>query len=445
MTEGQILKEEISTSDDESRKESPDAMISGENLNEENLNNEEEEEEDLDFYDFLEAVSDKIDNIKNQIEKRREQPRQRLLRTIAELEEQKRILKTQLQQRIHIWSENFKQPNFIRTRDKISFSIGVANACFSPLVAGRWPHILPLVYTFQALFLITLRFFIYKRKSWHYFVYDLCYFVNLLTILYLWVFPSSTILFTVCYTLSHGPLSFAIVLWRNSLVFHSLDKVTSLFIHMYPPLTLFTLRWLLPVELQRENYPAITKIGPSLNTASAVFYTVVFYLIWQLLYYAFIVYGRREKVARGLRATSYTWLLTDKDGFVARLIEKFGFGSPDDGINLYKVVFYFFLQFGYMLISILPVCFWYYRNMYINGIFLCSIFAVSVYNGASFYIDVFSRRYLKSLELLHDCDENEVNEGVPRHSTICCPLRKASQTSTSCSVNVDASSDKKSS
>ncbi|CAF3962835.1 unnamed protein product, partial [Rotaria magnacalcarata] len=104
MTEGQISKEEISTSDDESRKESPDAMISGENLNEENLN----EEEDLDFYDFLEVVSDKIDNIKNQIEKRREQPRQRLLRTIAELEEQKRILKSQLQHRIHIWSENFK-------------------------------------------------------------------------------------------------------------------------------------------------------------------------------------------------------------------------------------------------------------------------------------------------------------------------------------------------
>jgi hypothetical protein len=52
-------------------------------------------------------------------------------------------------------------------------------------------------------------------------VYDLCYFVNVLTLLYLWVFPSSKILFTVCYTLSHGPLGFAIVLWRNSLVFHS--------------------------------------------------------------------------------------------------------------------------------------------------------------------------------------------------------------------------------
>jgi hypothetical protein len=139
--------------------------------------------------------------------------------------------------------------------------------------------------------------------------------------------------------------------------------VTSLFIHMYPPLTLFTLRWLLPLDLQREHYPAIVHIGSSLHTKTAVFYTVVFYLVWQLLYYAFIVVGRRDKVARGLRATSYTWLLADKNGFVSRLIQKFGFGESTDGINRYKVVFYFFLQFGYMLLSILPVCLWYYRNM----------------------------------------------------------------------------------
>ena len=273
MTTSEIERDDTRTNDDdddddeECRRELSNGLATdGDMSSDENLNDE------LDFYDFLEAVSDKMDTITHQsmfacasersfvmpflsVEERREDSRQRLRRTIAELEEQKRVLKTQLQQRIHIWSENLKHPTFIRTRDKISFSIGVANACFSPLIgtssnvadafdelvsiiAGRWPHMLPLVYTIQALFLITLRFFIYKRKSWHYFgrptlhfcsvissssclVYDFCYFVNLLTLLYLWVFPSSKILFTVCYTLSHGPLGLAIVLWRNSLVFHS--------------------------------------------------------------------------------------------------------------------------------------------------------------------------------------------------------------------------------
>lgn len=74
--------------------------------------------------------------------------------------------------------------------------------------------------------------------------------------------------------------------------------------------------------------------------------------------------------------------------------------------------------------------------------FLCAIFAVSVYNGASFYIgkigdrfdwmrmkfhlDVFSRRYVKSLELLQDYDENDGNGSLPRQSTSSYSSRKAS-------------------
>lgn len=80
------------------------------------------------------------------VEDRQENSRQRLRRTIAELEQQKRLLKSQLQRRIHLWSENFKRPNFIRTRDKISFSIGVANACFSPLIGIGDARLLALIF-----------------------------------------------------------------------------------------------------------------------------------------------------------------------------------------------------------------------------------------------------------------------------------------------------------
>jgi hypothetical protein len=126
---------------------------------------------------------------------------------------------------------------------------------------------------------------------------------------------------------------------------------------------MFTIRWFLPVDLQRKHYPAIVNIGSTLPIGTTVLYTVGFYLVWQILYYAFIVYGRREKVQSGSRMTSYAWLLTDKKGFVSHLIQKLGLGGPDDGINRSKIAFYFFLQFGYMLISILPVCLWYYQHM----------------------------------------------------------------------------------
>jgi len=39
------------------------------------------------------------------------------------------------------------------------------------------------------------------------------------------------------------PLAWAVVAWRNSLVFHSLDRVTSVLIHFLPALYMYTVRW----------------------------------------------------------------------------------------------------------------------------------------------------------------------------------------------------------
>jgi hypothetical protein len=58
-----------------------------------------------------------------------------------------------------------------------------------------------------------------------------------------------------------GPLASAIITWRNSLVFHSLDKVTSLFIHVYPPVVLTVIRW---VNWVRSRPLAASALGTSL-------------------------------------------------------------------------------------------------------------------------------------------------------------------------------------
>jgi hypothetical protein len=68
--------------------------------------------------------------------------------------------------------------------------------------------------------------------AYHYFLFDICYVINGLCLIFIWIWPSNTILFQACYGLAHGPSAIAIATWRNSLVFHSVEKVTSLFIHM---------------------------------------------------------------------------------------------------------------------------------------------------------------------------------------------------------------------
>ena len=107
---------------------------------------------------------------------------------------------------------------------------------------SRWVHV---SYTVQGLYLLPLRVYRYKKREWHYFLFDLCYFVTILNFVFFWIFPSSPTLFIACYCLSHGSLASAVITWRNSLVFHDHDKVTSLFVHIYPPFSFTVIRYTL--------------------------------------------------------------------------------------------------------------------------------------------------------------------------------------------------------
>ena len=104
----------------------------------------------------------------------------------------------------------------------------------------RWIHV---AYTVQAAYYLPLRVYMYKKRTWHYFLFDLCYYTNVLDLIFIWAAPSSPALFVACYCISMGSLASAIITWRNSLVFHDWDKVTSLFIHIYPPLVFSVIRY----------------------------------------------------------------------------------------------------------------------------------------------------------------------------------------------------------
>jgi hypothetical protein len=130
----------------------------------------------------------------------------------------------------------------------------------SALVFGLAPEWIPILYTVQSGFYLPTRIWTYKRKAWHYFLWDMCYYVNLLDLVWMWFFPSNTIFFTACYLLSLGPLASAIVTWRNSLVFHSLDKVTSLFIHFCSSSSSVSSPHLLPLNPVRTRLVCLSTL-----------------------------------------------------------------------------------------------------------------------------------------------------------------------------------------
>ena len=137
----------------------------------------------------------------------------------------------------------------VRNRDKVMFCISAFNAMILSFFTGGYQWLLPYYYTALILPFLVLRMWRYGRTKNAYFLLDLCYWGNYLLLIYLWTptYQYSEYFFATVYALATGPMAWAVIIFRNSLVFHSLDKSTSNFIHLGPVLTVFSIRWHTPV------------------------------------------------------------------------------------------------------------------------------------------------------------------------------------------------------
>ena len=104
------------------------------------------------------------------------------------------------------------------------------------------------------IFYFSFRYYDYCLQKAELFMLDFCYFVNFSVVLQTAFFPDNLFWFKANYVLCMGPICIAIMVWKNSLVFHSLDKLTSFFLHAFPTmvssiLTKFTSYVFMPAKL----------------------------------------------------------------------------------------------------------------------------------------------------------------------------------------------------
>jgi hypothetical protein len=151
-----------------------------------------------------------------------EEWRRRVPTSDEQLEKYRKRMKASVDKLGRQWNDT----KAVTLREKFSFIFGVLNILISGYLIGGRPEWFHIWYTLQLLYFMPIRFYTYKRRGLHYFLADLCYFVNFLCMLSIWVFPKSKRLFISTYCLAFGNNAIAIAMWRNSLVFHSLDKVT---------------------------------------------------------------------------------------------------------------------------------------------------------------------------------------------------------------------------
>ncbi|KAJ7667640.1 hypothetical protein DFH06DRAFT_1183131 [Mycena polygramma] len=274
-------------------------------------------------------------------------------------------------------ASSWQSAKVVRTREKFSFFFGVMSLLFSALIFGLAPQWVHISYTVQGLYLLPLRAYTYKKRAWHYFLFDLCYYVTILNFVFIWILPSSPALFTACYCLSHGSLA-------------SADK------HIYAPFTFTVLR-----------FPALLEL-PHLNPIRAMLLSgAIVYLSWQLLYWKFVLVDRRAKIESGQRTTSFSFLLNDKRGVIGRSLSSI---PP-----AYREAAFLSGQLVYAVLTEVPAVYLLYDSPFWSGAFLIFILSVSVWNGGGFYIEVFGRKFERELEALR----KELAESTARsgHST----------------------------
>lgn len=351
----------------------------------------------------ISAQTQKVRKSRDAFKSKSQNARERMVeewrRRVPTAEEQLDRYRARMRRGVDKVSKQWNDTRVITLREKVSFICGVMNIFISGYLIAGYPEWFHIWYTAQLVYFMPIRIFTYHRRGMHYFLADLCYFVNFLLMLSMWIFPNSKRLFTATYCLAYGNNAVAIIMWRNSLVFHSFDKVTSLFIHIMPCATLHCMVHLWRDELQKDRFPAIWTIKHSPsgsptaygNVVSMLAWSTIPYAVWQLSYYYFITVRRREKIAAG-RLTSFIWL---RRSYSKVWIGKFVLSLPEP---LQEPAF-MGIQYCYAVLTMLPCPLW-FLSRYASATFLVFVFIWSIYNGSTYYIDVFGKRFQKELDSL---------------------------------------------
>ncbi len=252
------------------------------------------------------------------------------------------------------------------------------------------------------------------------------------------------------YVLSTGPLAIASIAWRNSLVFHSLDKVTSTLIHVFPPVLMYNVRWF-PIGIDEDHDAKISNyLGFNVSTmlgstqlsrmcetsdvpkgpggridanmfyfyhydvappcTSGITYFEIFYngllayAFWQISYLAITEVFHAGFLNREAGyQTSLRWLAVDTRNSMNRItyascryLGVFKAGETFDPSTIKTKSIFVVAQFVFTCVCLLPIKLM-YSSWITNFVFLTFVFCVILWNGASYYFNVFTVRYEKEL------------------------------------------------
>jgi uncharacterized membrane-anchored protein YitT (DUF2179 family) len=281
---------------------------------------------------------------------------------------------------------------------KLTYSLGVLCFGLFCFLVGAKPQVIPYFYCFFLFVALPLRWMYYKAKKWHYFLLDFCYYANAIFVFLLLVQPDNEKLFMICFAFSEGPLAWAIIVWRCSLVFSSLDKIVSVLIHLLPGVVLFIIRWWDPSNFSHHSPDEFGPWGHGHTPWPVVedphkIWTWLFvvpllvYSIWQALYWVITEVMRKQRLLRDPQVLTSFRELTRK---AERANNLFWWASGLLG-NSNRVIMYAILQ-GLFTIATIALTLPMFVNYRFHVAFQIFKIVASVWNGGGYFFDVMPRQ-----------------------------------------------------
>ncbi|XP_022730710.1 uncharacterized membrane protein C776.05-like [Durio zibethinus] len=296
-------------------------------------------------------------------------------------------------QAVKIAKQAEEHERFINKVTHLLGVLGFGGFCF---LLGARPQDIPYVYCLFYVTFVPLRWIYYRFKKWHYYLLDFCYYANTIFLVDLLLYPRNEKLFMVCFSFAEGPLAWALIVWRCSLVFSSVDKIISVLIHLLPGIVFFTIRWWNPATFEamhpegtsnRFSWPYVE--DKSYLWTWLFWVPLVAYTLWQVLYFLIVDVLRRQRLLRDPEVmTSYREL--SKKAQKANNVWWRLSGLLGDQNRLFM---YILLQAIFTVATMaltVPI----FLSYEFHVIFQILKVSASVWNGGSFLLEVMPRQVI---------------------------------------------------
>lgn len=304
-----------------------------------------------------------------------------------------------------------------RIGEKLCFICSTVCICLSFYFYAVLPS--AILYMFSLIFIISMivRAINYRKANYLLFMLDMCYFINFLSLVFVWGFPTCLSVQMVQFGLANSHAYSGVFVYRNALVFHEFQKLVSCFIHVLPVLFSYLVRWC-PSEtsvgwytkfrepqLKREFFAWI----PDPNWIHLVVIPLCMFITREVLYYS-IIYGCVKPSEKHLDGYRY---MRKK-----RLLGKLFWDRFQDRWHLPIWIFFGIASSAVLLcISVIAWC-----SQLFHSCMLVVQLLVLCWNGACYYVDYYPIEIQRRMGT-HMCKTESNGECFTGQETGSQPLR----------------------